>query len=1195
MPNDLTIHPFDTEAIRILEASGAFDAEWFAARNADLAGSTIDPLTHFQLWGWRENRWPNAYFEPDSYLRRYPDVRDADINPLLHYVRCGEAEGRRPVTYFDPVWYRRAHDVGREELCLTHFLRHRRTGTVSPLEAFDVRFYLDHAPDVCRAGIDPFEHYLVQGFKEDRRFSASHDPAACRRMVLGGRADHPLLHLIARPELDVPDLDVLPQGAPATDPGTNIPREVARFSRPGPGFEAVAPLPPGARPSATVLAFYLPQFHPVPENDSAWGTGFTEWTNTARALPRFVGHYQPRIPRDLGHYRLDDGTATLRRQWELASGAGLAGFIFYYYRFGLRRVLDGPVEALLSDKVLELPFALMWANENWTRRWDGSDDEVLIAQHHDPADEPALVDDLLRHMRDPRYIRVDGRPLLLVYRADLLPPGAPGRWRDLFRAAGEDPWLIMAQTFGHSDPRGFGMDAAVEFPPHKLGDALPNLRPGLVAAGQLLDPAMSTSVLSYDTLAETALAEPAPPFPLIRTVVPSWDNEARRPGRGSVYHGATPARYGAWLDGALRYAGRHPLGGSALVCVNAWNEWAEGAYLEPDQHWGAAFLNETGRALVRQPGKAADGRRRLLLIGHDAFPAGSQLLLLALGRHWAHVCGAAVTFVLLAGGDLLERFQAVATTLVPAPGELPGLLRGFRGSAALVHSAAAAAAGPELAACGIPFVLAVHEMPGLLRARGLAEPLHVAAGLARTVVFAASHVRDRVGEIVPLDPDRTRVLPQGVYATPRPGSEAPTIERTRLRIPAGAALVVGMGHADLRKGFDLFLGAWRILSSRPAASRSAPVHLVWVGSISPTVANDLGAEIAAAQASGTFHLAPFQPNAADWFATADVLLLTSREDPFPSVVLEAMAAGVPTVAFEEAGGVPDLLREAESGIAVPFVDVQAAARAVRRLLRGWTRADRARVAALAQDRFAFAPYAASMLQMLLPGEPDISVAVPSFDYARFLPDRLRSVWAQTAPVREVLLLDDASSDDSVAVAHAAAAAAARVLDVAVQPAPTGVWAQWRRAARRARGEWLWIAEADDDADPGLLQALHPALADDRLVLAFTDSQPMDERGAPAGDPYAGHYREVGLADLADGGVWDGAEFVARFLSQRNAILNASAVVLAQDRPVGGAGPVLDRPVAHAPGGRLAVVCRGADGAGRPGRLRAGGAQPASPP
>jgi len=367
-----------------------------------------------------------------------------------------------------------------------------------------------------------------------------------------------------------------------------------------------------------LIAFYLPQYHPTPENDAWWGPGFTDWINVAKARPLFPGHYQPHIPADLGFYdlRLPD---VREAQAELAREYGVHGFCYYHYWFNGKQLLARPFQEVLQSGRPQFPFCLCWANENWTKRWDGLDQHVLIRQEYSEADDLAHLRAILPALTDDRYIRVRKKCLLLIYRTGLLPD--PKRTAELWRETalkegGIELYLARVERRmegdGDSfDPETIGFDAAVEFAPDPSDTGPPILHrykgKALAYAGLLSRAYIDHYIYGYDTLVNNMLSKASSEYRRFACVTPSWDNSPRRKASATIFHGCDPTQYECWLTSVLTRTLLQSAGDSDLVFINAWNEWAEGSHLEPDLEHGRAYLESTRRAASVALASVRDG------------------------------------------------------------------------------------------------------------------------------------------------------------------------------------------------------------------------------------------------------------------------------------------------------------------------------------------------------------------------------------------------------------------------------------------------------------------------------------------------------------------------------------------------------------------------------------------------------------
>ncbi len=343
--------------------------------------------------------------------------------------------------------------------------------------------------------------------------------------------------------------------------------------------------------SIRLIAFYLTQFHPVIENDVWWGKGFTEWTNVTKAKPLFEGHDQPHLPTDFGFYDLRV-RATRHDQIALAKQFGIDGFCYHYYWFSGTRLLHQPLDDMLADSASDMPFCLCWANENWTRRWDAAEHEILIAQRYLPDDDLNFIKSLIPFFSDPRYIQINGVPFLIVYRPQHLPDArrTANVWREHCRAVGiGEIHLCAALTHGNEDYAQFGFDSGVEFPPH-------NMKCQNVADQISFYEPFRGVVADYSAIANSYLERQYTYSNVYRGVFPSWDNTARTGSRGVIVRNCTPANYEYWLGESIKKTSQNFPGEERLIFVNAWNEWAEGCHLEPDRKFQRQYLEATLRA-----------------------------------------------------------------------------------------------------------------------------------------------------------------------------------------------------------------------------------------------------------------------------------------------------------------------------------------------------------------------------------------------------------------------------------------------------------------------------------------------------------------------------------------------------------------------------------------------------------------------
>lgn len=484
------------------------------------------------LYKIRETGFKKAF----SYLKSYKSIKKNNLFDIAYYLK-NYPEVRS--WGIDPV---------------LHYFYYGFKENKKPSKAFDGYEYLKDNPDVKKANLNPLVHYSLYGIKEDRSYFSNENEYNLDENSLSSKYINDLFNNAYKKSDDFIEYNKN-------------------------NFEL-------SEDDIKLIAFYLPQYHPFKENDKWWGKGFTEWNNVTRALPMFTGHKQPQLPIELGFYDLRIAE-NIKNQVDLAKNYGIYGFCFYYYWFSGHKLMEEPLEIFLEN--IDFPFCICWANENWTRRWDGKEDDILISQDYLEGDDLKLIEDLYPLLSDERYIKINNKPLLLIYKLTAIPnlKESVDRWRNYCRekGLGEIEIVGVGRTEVNENPEYYGLDSFVDFPPN-------NPHPSKRVSVDYIHPDYKPSVFDMENfLANELSPDNGNKF---KAIFPSWDNTARRLEDGQVYL-SSPELYERWLKELINYTKENL--DEQFIFINAWNEWAEGAHLEPDRYYGYAYLKSTFDAI----------------------------------------------------------------------------------------------------------------------------------------------------------------------------------------------------------------------------------------------------------------------------------------------------------------------------------------------------------------------------------------------------------------------------------------------------------------------------------------------------------------------------------------------------------------------------------------------------------------------
>lgn len=888
------------------------------------------------------------------------------------------------------------------------------------------------------------------------------------------------------------------------------------------------------------LAFYLPQYHPFKENDEWWGAGFTEWTNVTKAVPQFVGHYQPRLTGGLGYYDLRNKD-TIAQQMALARKYGIYGWCIYYYWFDGKTLMEGPLKTIAENPELNLPFCLCWANENWSRRWDGKENDILIAQNYGPDFPRKFISDVKKYMRDARYIRIEGRPVLIVYNANQIPDleNTLKCWRVYGREADLGELYLLAVDFALShESKKSGFDGFIEFPPHSVYNySMEDIHGKL----SFINGQCNSQVYDYQQIVREKRYLSRDMKNYYKGVTLAWDNTARKPYAATVYHNYSVAAFREWLKDVTEATMENRKREERFVFINAWNEWAEGTYLEPDAKYGYANLKAVRDTLL----SVRRERKSIIYVGHDAEFAGAQMLALKTIEELKNTYHYSVFVILKNTGAMFQEFKDLAEDIFVVNQSqkitLEDWVRNSKCRSALCNTVVTGDILERLTECGVACIAMIHEMENVIHQYHCEGFLSSINRAASKIVFASQYVKKSVDKIEQTPSEKAVIMPQGMFLVNTCLNQREYFRRKireKYHLKDSCRLIIGVGYGYRRKGTDLFLKI-----AVDMCAEDSELAFMWIGDLDPEMQEFSKKALSSLTYRERIILAGSQRDLMQFYTAADIFLLTSREDPFPSVVMEALYAYLPVVAFKNGGGYEDIIT-AENGALVPMEDVAAMKEEIRALIvhEELRKAKGEYAHNTITEKYHFTQYVGKLLALLGETYKTVSVIIPNYNYETYLPQRIESVLAQTYPVQEILLLDDSSTDNSrKVILEYEKKYPTRIRGIFNEKNSGNVFEQWKKGLEAAHGEFVWIAEADDLAAPDFLESLICKFSKD-VVMAYSESVMIDERGKRIGENYQDWVRDVDAKLWKDDFIMPGPDFISNALEVKNVIPNVSAAL-----------------------------------------------------